>query len=329
MLLDEAWPARSESVESIEVADIKGRLRFLDSVRRCCDPATVPLHARALLESLASGSFEKLSFLAGNLRSCLKKRAGVDSSTRAASLIAMPLLLMTIAIFAMVVAGPVSTRAKSAAFREANPDLPALNDVIRFRYSVPNQDRRFIHVHLSGHYDHEQFKDYSDWDHYRLLGENEKKVLQQATTPGPNFSPAELLEADRRLKELMPDFLKNERRAILSRSLYRGLTFTSACLVWIAWIQASSLILFGGTIGQHLFGFALVDRQGVPALRNRLISRWLIGWVLFALANFIAEGSGEINVTIMTVWIIGVMVSVVRPQRGIHDQLSGCWLVAR
>ena len=329
VLLDEAWPTRSQDLESFETDDQKGKLRFLDCVRRCCDPTTIPLHARALLDALKNGSFEKLSFLAGNLRSCLKKRAQIDASTRAASLFAMPLLLMAFSIFGMLLAGPASTRAKSLAFKEANPNLPALNDVIRYRYSVPPRERRFIHVHLSGHYDHERFKDYSDWEHYRLLGEYDKKVLQQVTSPGPDFTPEELLEADRRLKELMPGFLKNERRATLSRSLYQGLTFTSACLIWIAGIQAFTLILFRGTIGQYLFGFALVDRHGMPAGRMYLMSRWVIAWAPLVLANPNRVASGEISVIFLSVWLVGVMVSIFRPRQGVHDQLCGCWVVAR
>jgi eukaryotic-like serine/threonine-protein kinase len=187
VLLDEAWPDLARDVESIDVSDMPGKLRFIDCLRRCCDKTTIPLHARPMLASLTAGSFEKLSFLAGNLRSCLKKRARMNRSIRVASLVAMPLALMAFALFAMLLAGPASSRAKLLAFKKANPNLPALNDVIRFRYSVPSNDRRFIHVHLAGHYNHERFSDYSDWDHYRLLGENEKKGTAVCHDSGSEF----------------------------------------------------------------------------------------------------------------------------------------------
>ena len=329
VLLDEAWPGVTRDVEPTDVSDMLGKLRFLDGVRRCCDPTTIPLHARPMLKSLAAGSFEKLSILAGNLRSCLKKRTRMDRSTRVASLFALPFALMVFSVFGMLLAGPASMRAKSSAFREANPDLPALNDVIRFRYSVPNQDRRFIHVHIAGHYDHERFMDYSDWDYYRLLGENEKKVLKQVTLPGPNFTPSELVEADRRLNELMPGFLENERRVNLSRSFSRAVAFTFACLGWIAGLQLVTLMLFSWTVGQYLFSFALVDRDGEPAGFVRQLFRWLMAWALFALAYLTKDGFGGLNSLLVLAWLVGVMISILRPQRGLHDQLSGCWLVAR
>ncbi|MDA7667376.1 protein kinase [bacterium] len=329
VLLDEAWPDCSGRAETIDVSDMHGKLRFLDCVRQCCDPATIPLYARPMLESLATGSFEKLSFLAGNLRSCLKKRTRLDRSTRAASLCAMPFVLMAFALFTMVLAGPASIRAKSTAFRELNPDLPALNDVIRFRYTVPSDDRRFIHVHLAGHYDHERFKDYSDWEYFRLLAENEKKVLEQVITSGPNFTGPELLEADRRLATLMPGFLESERRGNLSRSLYLSFTFTCACLVWIAGLQLVTLMLFRGTLGQYLFAFAIVDQEGEPAGRFRLLYRWTLAWGLFGLAFVAKDSFGGLHLPVALAWMVGVMLSIMRPTHGAQDELSGCWLVAR
>ncbi|MEM7306568.1 MAG: protein kinase [Planctomycetota bacterium] len=95
VLLDEAWPGGDGRGELVAVADLAGRQRFLHGVAARAHPATVPLHARVVLDSLAAGSFEKLSFLVGSLRSLLSKPARLDRQLRAASLLAVPLFLMT------------------------------------------------------------------------------------------------------------------------------------------------------------------------------------------------------------------------------------------
>jgi hypothetical protein len=127
----------------------------------------------------------------------------------------------------------------------------------------------------------------------------------------------------------MPEFLENERRGSLSHSFYRALEFTIACLIWIAGLQLATLMLFGWTAGQYLFSFALVDKEGEPAGFVRQFFRWLTAWALFALAYLIRDNFGELSSLIGVAWIIGVIVAILRPRRGVHDQLSGCWLVAR
>ena len=67
------------------------------------DPVTVPLHARSVLQSLADGSFERLSFLVGSLRSLLDKPARLDQRLRAASLFAVPIFI--VAFLALIVIG--------------------------------------------------------------------------------------------------------------------------------------------------------------------------------------------------------------------------------
>ena len=82
VLLDERWPKTDEPAERIPVDDVAGQQRFLHTIASTVSPTTVPLHARPVLQSLAGGSFEKLSFLAGSLRSLLTKPATFPSRLR-------------------------------------------------------------------------------------------------------------------------------------------------------------------------------------------------------------------------------------------------------
>ncbi len=118
--------------------------------------------------------------------------------------------------------------------------------------------------------------------------------------------------------------------------------------------QLISLLAARGTLGQFVFGFAVVDAAGAPASRARQFARWLVAWipVLFIIVflfggaifgdaifgdavipapNFIAtiERMTLFLALMLITWFIGLAAAIVRPTRGLHDQLTGCWLVRR
>ena len=127
----------------------------------------------------------------------------------------------------------------------------------------------------------------------------------------------------------------------------------------LAVTQLISLLAARGTLGQFVFGFAVVDTAGAPASRARLFARWLVAWipVLFIIAflfggavfggavfgdavfggvvipapDFIAliERITLFHALMLITWFVGLAVAIVRPTRGLHDQLTGCWLVRR
>jgi len=90
VLLDESWPSVQTGAETIEVGDLAGQQRFLNAVAACAESTSLPLHARGVLENLADGKFEKLSFLTGILRGLLDKPAEVSKGIRAGSLFMLP-----------------------------------------------------------------------------------------------------------------------------------------------------------------------------------------------------------------------------------------------
>ena len=91
VLLDEPWPDVKTRAERIRVGDVAGQQRFLNTVAACVESTSLPLHARPVLQNLADGKFEKLSFLTGTLRGLLDKPAEVSKGIRAGSIFMLPL----------------------------------------------------------------------------------------------------------------------------------------------------------------------------------------------------------------------------------------------
>ena len=90
MLLDCPWPNGVKPAEAMPVETIGEQQRFLQRVADFIEPLSVPLHARPALDNLRSGSFEKLTYLAGTLQGLLNKPAEVSRGLRAASLFVIP-----------------------------------------------------------------------------------------------------------------------------------------------------------------------------------------------------------------------------------------------
>jgi hypothetical protein len=97
VLLDEPWPASIPS-ERIGVTDLAGQQRFLSAVATRVEPTNLPLHARGVLQNLAAGRFEKLSFLTGILRGLQDKPADVSKGIRAGSLFMLPVYVCIMAV---------------------------------------------------------------------------------------------------------------------------------------------------------------------------------------------------------------------------------------
>ena len=93
ILLDEAWPGVGASAEYIGVGDLAGQQRFLNAVASRMEFTTLPVHARPVLQNLAGGKFEKLSFLTGTLRGLLEKPAEISRGIRAGSIFMFPLYI--------------------------------------------------------------------------------------------------------------------------------------------------------------------------------------------------------------------------------------------
>lgn len=92
VLLDVPWPV-TPPAERIDVQALAGQQRFLSTVAAYVESTTLPLHARSVLQNLATGKFEKLSFLTGTLRGHLDRPADVSRGIRAGSLFMLPVYI--------------------------------------------------------------------------------------------------------------------------------------------------------------------------------------------------------------------------------------------
>ena len=99
LLLDLPWPASATPAESFATDDLAGQQRFLHAVAEHVEATNLPLHARGVLQNLAQGKFEKLSFLAGTLRGLLNRPATLTRWVRTGALFMVPIfsLVMTLA----------------------------------------------------------------------------------------------------------------------------------------------------------------------------------------------------------------------------------------
>jgi uncharacterized RDD family membrane protein YckC len=91
VLLDEPWPGVKTRSAKVPVGDLAGQQRFLNAVAAAVESTSLPLHARPVLQNLAGGKFEKLSFLAGTLRGLLDRPAEVNRGVRAGAIFMLPL----------------------------------------------------------------------------------------------------------------------------------------------------------------------------------------------------------------------------------------------
>jgi len=90
ILLDEPWPDVAVSAERIPTKDLAGQQRLLSAMAKAVEPTGVPLHARPVLSNLAQGTFEKLSFLTGNLCGQKDRPVEVGRGLRAVSIFLLP-----------------------------------------------------------------------------------------------------------------------------------------------------------------------------------------------------------------------------------------------
>jgi uncharacterized RDD family membrane protein YckC len=96
-------------------------------------------------------------------------------------------------------------------------------------------------------------------------------------------------------------------------------------------------LAFHSTIGHSIFRLAVVNAKGGPANRVTLLRRWAIVWLplfvpmlLAALLIKRAEGIAFIcALVLLLLWIGAAVYGVVHPHRGLHDRLSGTWVVRR
>jgi serine/threonine protein kinase len=365
ILLDEVWPKIKQPAETTAVGNHAGRQRFLQSVAELVAPNTVPLHAREVLDNLASGSFEKLSFLAGSLRALLTKRITMDRWHRAASLLIFPAFLMMIL--------PLKFQANK---QMVYSDIPK-HWTIWSAVQSEDQGVRAIRWHIDNGADLNQGSEGTEtpllvaarmghMGHvWALLARGADLTLTNRWGGTPldmvlsppikklkqSLIDSDIRQALIRIERLGPgvaQVLQNPVRelepliyfrAVVAGSVYGRLVIDSIrdLCVGLAVLQLVSLILVSGSIGHFMFGLALVEKQGRSAERGRLFGRWVLVWLLpcsfpALIYGFLDRGFDAIVglcLVLFIGWCVALFHAIAHPRQGLHDKMTGCWLVRR
>ncbi len=132
VLLDQPWPLAKSPAGRISVRHLDGQQRFLNAVAECVDSTTLPLHARRVLQNLAAGKLEKLSYLTGVLRGLLEKPVEISKGIRAGSVFMLP-VYVSIMVFLGSYQPQGADQGVGALFRAA---LTALTVVLSARMVI-------------------------------------------------------------------------------------------------------------------------------------------------------------------------------------------------
>ncbi len=113
---------------------------------------------------------------------------------------------------------------------------------------------------------------------------------------------------------------------------------TPAILVLGAIALTQLLELPLGTTASHaIFRLAVVNAKGEPATLPHLLVRWVIVWLPLILpmslvALLINRGGGITffpALMLLLLWVGAAVHAGVHPHRGLHDRLTGTWIVRR
>ena len=312
------------------------------------DRSRLPLHARDFLQKLASAAFDRASFLAGNLRSLLARPAAITRRRRLASLALAPALALLIAI-------PIAVFLLLQLHREnakwvARPELRklalAVDDYNNIQGGMTltfggatktalewkaGQDAKYI----SGHFG--EFVMSAEFDSDPVFGKwagEQREAVREIVKAHPQVNPDELKLVDTAVEPTLASHLNGA--PMVPFMIVPGMFASMLLLVCVS--QFLSLLSFGSTLGQRLFGFAVVNSIGEPAGRCRLLWRWLIIWLPLFTATWLAffrldHGTGHwshyFGFGKLVLWFACAVVAAVRPDRGIHDEIAGTRLVPR
>lgn len=349
LLLDESWP-KAARTEHFPIAEVGDAQRFLSAVADASlDRTRLPLHARDFLKKLADAAFDRASFLAGNLRSLLAKPATITRRRRFASLALAPALALVIGITSALFVF-FQTRRDDAKWAD-RPELRKLelamtqyNNLqggMTFSFGKPLKDAMDQQAvrdarYIAGHFG--EFIDSPAFDSDPVFGKwpaDQREAAREIVRQHPSVKPDELKSID----AIVEPSLQQQIEQAHATPYFVVPGFLALTLVLICISQLFSLLIFGATLGQRLFGFSVVNKRGEPAGRGRMLWRWCVAWVplllLIVRYNFLMMGKPVgTGVAIffglkLLLWFACFVAAAVTPEKGVHDEIAGTRLVPR
>jgi len=306
----------------------------------------LPLAARALLESLRSGTMASPDEVRTHAELQLRNPASHPVKRRATQIAicaALPVILTIATVGALQLlrrsqtADPAAYALKTCAGQLVSFDKLGSRMTVKQR-----EDYRLIEIYIAEH-----LKDAAEESAAvarafpvmnRVRGEHE--VTARAIARHPTRSPEDVKKAD----EIVAALLKNQSSGLVALGTPMALWSLAVTMVGFAagfvgvFAIVGSLVTRGGFTFRP-FGAALVKNDGSLAGRPRAFLRALVTWSPIAVLCFlIVKGPNPagadmqltlLNTAILLMFIGGAVWALLHPSRGIQDRYAGTWIVPR
>jgi hypothetical protein len=287
----------------------------------------LPLSASATLETLARRGFGTSSEVVARTSSLLQGPDRVGRWRRAASLSVFG-IAPAAALSVLLIINPLMSRTLP-------PDVMALASALRRLDLSPvdSRERAALEVYIAGRF-RPMITDRQTWTNpvtVGLLGPR-RLLAERVVTEHPTVSTDELATATAALGP----FLRAEERAqerarsfTLSRdSAGTVLGVSLLLLTFIAPYGLVWAVLLRGGLLLRTCGIAVVTVDGKPASRLRALWRALVAWGLVPAALVLVFTMGPaIGSLAGVLLLVGAVLAVVDPGRGLQDRIAGTRLV--
>jgi hypothetical protein len=227
-------------------------------------------------------------------------------------------------------------------FSHRNPGLMELSTLLQTRASaalfssklLPRPTDRQTAVYIVSHY-HGIITNETTWSSplvLALIKGEARKFAEQSVAEHPAPTPKESKEAEEALgKQFKPghEVFGNPLPPWLPAMVVAGALLCYGCLPVLL-----ATLLFRGGLVLLIAGVAFVRKDGQRASRLRLLWRMLVAWSPMVLAFCLSILAITRHLTwgpwlALTLLALLAILSLVLPQRGLQDRLTGTWPVAR
>lgn len=251
----------------------------------------IPLHAQDFLASLARGAFAQPEFIVGNLLSLTFKPAQITQGWRFASLAFVPVILLGFAflVVAMVNFETFRWQRQWTAQYPGRPSLRAAANVyfeeVNGKRKGGGKDAPLMRVYLTHHFG-DLLTNNTFWSSAPVANnfkQNERALLRQAVSESPAPTPRAIQESE----TLMTRRVRVQQWNI-TIILFVGMFICGPAA--FAFVELLGVVVFGKSPILRLFGMAVVNRQGRPATRWRMLGRWTLVWMPGGMLAIIVAG---------------------------------------
>lgn len=324
---------------------------------------TLPLHAQKLLTRLVDEPDRPAEEIATELSDNLVRKTSISSRRRACQLVLVAFLGLGFAFFSVVgtIAAWIFIEKNNPdieLFDESFDRLEEIEEADGPYDPEVEAERRSLEILLAGPLRH-----VATTDSVVILGQKFKATnwtsaqgdrLDQLLEDNPNPSEEEIASARKTLEKFIAD-QKDSRKpwSLALQVVVAGAMILFGSLVVLLPVYLLFGFAFRGGMSHKLLGMALVRGDGLEASRLRCLYRSLIGWapLIFCVSFFFyrlsdpapaREGGkfihwigfffnsvtdGVPQIIAIVIFFIGVIWTIARPTRGLHDRIAGTHVV--